>query len=305
MIIPYRVDVPFNHRPVMNWLVVTGVIFVFFLQLSAISDPVASKKIYSFVLDGWGIRGLFGHMWLHAGFLHLIGNLIFLWLFGNAICSKLGNILYLPVYVGLGLISAISYLILDGRTMIGASGAIFGIVGMYLVFFPENSVSFMYFLFFPPFCIFRPLFFSISGYWLIILWFVLNIFGIVSGSEGVAYIAHIGGFLGGFGLAILMLKMKWIGLERDERSIFDILSPKKTNVPDMSREELEFWRRELKKKEKRKIHTVTPVEKPGTSTSKYIHFSCSCGQRIQVAKEYAGKIGRCPKCSKRIKIPEM
>ena len=99
MVIPYRVDVPFNHRPVMNWLLVTSVIFVFFLQLSAISDPVASKRIYSFVLDGWGIRGLFGHMWLHAGFLHLIGNMIFLWIFGNAVCSKLGNILYLPVYI--------------------------------------------------------------------------------------------------------------------------------------------------------------------------------------------------------------
>ena len=67
MVIPYRVDVPFNHRPVMNWLLVTSVIFVFFVQLSAIADPVASKRIYSFVLDGWGIRGLFGHMWLHAG----------------------------------------------------------------------------------------------------------------------------------------------------------------------------------------------------------------------------------------------
>ena len=243
MVIPYRVDVPFNHRPVMNWLLVTSVIFVFFVQLSAIADPVASKKIYSFVLDGWGIRGLFGHMWLHAGLLHLIGNLIFLWIFGNAVCSKLGNVLYLPVYVGLGLIAAMSHQILVGGSAIGASGAINGIVGMYLVFFPENTIS-CFFLFF-----FRPIFFSLSGYWLILLWFAFDLFGAVSGSEGVAYVAHIGGFLGGFGLAILMLKMKWIGMERDERSIFDILLPKKSNVPDVSREELEFWRRELKKKE--------------------------------------------------------
>ena len=298
MVIPYRVDVPFNHRPVMNWLLVTLVIFVFFLQLSAISDPVTSKRIYSFVLDGWGIRGLFGHMWLHAGFLHLIGNMIFLWIFGNAVCSKLGNILYLPVYIGLGLIATMSHLVLDGDRAIGASGAINGIVGMYLVFFPENTIS-CFFLFF-----FRPFFFSLSGYWLILLWFAFDLLGAFSGSGHVAYKAHVGGFLGGVGLAVLMLKMKWIGMERDERSVFDLLSPKKTNVPDVSREELEFWRRELKKKEKRKIKTVTHIERPGTVTSRYIHFSCSCGQRIQVVKDYAGKIGRCPKCSKRIKIPE-
>ena len=298
MVIPYRVDVPFNHRPVMNWLLVTSVIFVFFVQLSAIADPVASKKIYSFVLEGWGIRGLFGHMWLHAGLLHLIGNLIFLWIFGNAVCSKLGNVLYLPVYVGLGLIAAMSHQILVGGSAIGASGAINGIVGMYLVFFPENTIS-CFFLFF-----FRPIFFSLSGYWLILLWFAFDLFGVVSGSEGVAYVAHIGGFLGGLGLAVLMLKMKWIGMERDERSIFDMLSPKKSNVPDVSREELEYWRRELKKKEKRKVKNITPIERPRTTESKFIHFSCSCGQRIQVGREYAGKIGRCPKCSKRIKIPE-
>jgi membrane associated rhomboid family serine protease len=298
MIIPYRVDVPFNHRPVMNWIVVAGVIFVFFLQLSAISEPFASKKINSFVLDGWNFRGLFGHMWLHADFFHLIGNLIFLWIFGNAICSKLGNVLYLPVYIALGLIAAMSHLVLDGDRAVGASGAINGIVGMYLVFFPENTIS-CFFLFF-----FRPIFFSLSGYWLIILWFAFDLFGAFSGSGHVAYIAHIGGFLGGFGLAILMLKMKWISMERDEKSIFDIFSPKKSNIPDVSREELEFWRREFKKKEKRKIKTVKPVERSRATTGTFIHFSCSCGQKIQVSREYAGKIGRCPKCSNRVNIPE-
>ncbi len=139
MFIPYRVDVPFNHRPVMNWLVVTGVIVVFVLQLQA--SGATQEALYSFVLDGWGIKGLFGYMWLHGGILHLIGNLIFLWLFGNAVCSKIGNVFYLPVYVGLGLIAATSHLIFSDGRAVGASGAINGIVGMYLVFFPENSMS--------------------------------------------------------------------------------------------------------------------------------------------------------------------
>ena len=51
----------------MNWLVVAGVIVAFFFQVLALADPTSLEKMNSFVLDGWGIRGLFGHMWLHAG----------------------------------------------------------------------------------------------------------------------------------------------------------------------------------------------------------------------------------------------
>jgi membrane associated rhomboid family serine protease len=318
MVIPYRVDVPFNHRPVMNWLVFTGVIVVFFFQVPAFVDHVAQERMRTFVLDGWGLKGLFGHMWLHAGILHLVGNLIFLWIFGNAVCSKLGNVLYLPVYVGLDLIAAASHLILVGGTAIGASGAINGIVGMYLVFFPENTISCFFFFFF------RPIFLSVSGYWLILFWFAFDLFGAVSGSGHVAYVAHVGGFLGGLGLAILMLKKKWIVMEKVERSIFEMLRPKPKNIPDISREELEFWRRELKKSsmpkvlQREKTRIIKSSIKSETANSKparkvevpgraggFIHFDCSCDQKIQVGREYAGKTGRCPKCSKQVKIPEV
>lgn len=104
MFIPYRVDVPFNHRPVVNWILVISITVAFFFQIQA-----SEITIRSFVLDGWNIHGLFGHMWLHGGLLHLLGNLLFLWLFGNAICSKIGNVFYLPVYIGLGLIAAVCY----------------------------------------------------------------------------------------------------------------------------------------------------------------------------------------------------
>ncbi|MHC4158525.1 MAG: rhomboid family intramembrane serine protease, partial [Planctomycetota bacterium] len=172
MFIPYKVDVPFDNQPVMNWLVFVGVILAFVLQVAAVVEEVggeftaveqaeeekgAEGGIGRFILDGWKVTGLFGHMWLHGGLVHLIGNLIFLWLFGNAVCSKIGNIVYLPVYVLLGLVAAVSHLIFIGGPMIGASGAINGIVGMYLVFFPENSISCLFVLYFHPV--------SVSGYW--------------------------------------------------------------------------------------------------------------------------------------------
>jgi len=293
MFIPYSVDVPFNHRPVMNWLITAALVLIFAAEITG-----ARTTIDRFVLDGWGLTGLFGHMWLHAGIIHLIGNLIFLWLFGNAVCSKIGNLLYLPVYVGLGLIAGISHLIFSSGSVVGASGAINGIVGMYLVFFPENSISCFFFLFF------RPVTFSVSGYWMILLWFAFDILGAASGSRGVAYVAHVGGFAAGFSLAVLMLKMGWIVMERDEKSLLQMLSTRKKRVPDGFRPGPAPWqpRREQAHNEM-EVRRPTPKE-PAKPTNAYIRFNCRCGQRIKVARAHAGQIGRCPKCRVPIKIPE-
>jgi hypothetical protein len=62
-------------------------------------------EIRPYMLDGLTLKGLFGHMWLHGGILHLLGNMLFLWVFGNAICAKIGNLRYIPVYISMGLIA--------------------------------------------------------------------------------------------------------------------------------------------------------------------------------------------------------
>ena len=88
----------------MNWIVVALVILIFAIQIVEINQmSVVEFKENSittqYLLDGLSIKGLFGHMWLHGGLWHFIGNMIFLWLFGNAVCSKIGNLYYLPVYI--------------------------------------------------------------------------------------------------------------------------------------------------------------------------------------------------------------
>jgi membrane associated rhomboid family serine protease len=238
ILFPYRVDVPFNYRPVVNWVVVAAVILIFALQIAEIgqyasrrasSEEYAEKSMtMRYALKGWGIKGLLGHMWLHAGLLHLIGNLIFLWLFGNAVCSKIGNFYFLPVYIGLGLAAAISHLLFFDAPAMGASGAINGLVGMYLVFFPENSISCFFCWFFLPQ---RPVWFSVRSFWMILLWFAFDILGAIRGGGGVAYLAHIGGFAAGFGLAILMLKTNVIVMESDEKSILELLGLEKKVNP--------------------------------------------------------------------------
>ncbi|MHC4680526.1 MAG: rhomboid family intramembrane serine protease [Planctomycetota bacterium] len=306
MFIPYAVDVPFDHRPVLNWLISAALVLAFVMQIAAVLGQVdqglslqdaAQKTMGQFVLDGWGVSGLFGHMWLHAGILHLVGNLIFLWLFGNAVCSKIGNLLYLPVYAGLGLIAGISHLIFSGGPVVGASGAINGIVGMYLVFFPENSISCFFWLFY------RPITFSVSGCWMILLWFAFDIWGAMSGGQGVAFVAHIGGFIAGFALAVLMLKMGWVAMQRDEKSLLQMLSMTKRTAsggsggsPAPSLQRREQARSEV-------VERLPVPKEPARPKDTYIRFSCRCGQRMKAPRAQAGQIGRCPKCKTPIKIP--
>lgn len=311
ILFPYRVDVPFNYRPVVNWLVITVVILIFALQIWELNQYIgrrASLKEYTeksitgqYMLKGWGIKGLLGHMWLHGGPLHLIGNLIFLWLFGNAVCSKIGNLYYLPVYIGLGLVAAVSHLLFFDVPAVGASGAINGLVGMYLVFFPENSIScFFCWIFLPQ----RPVWFSVRSFWMILLWFAFDILGAIYGGGGVAYLAHIGGFVAGFGLAILMLKTKVAVMEKYEKSILELLGLEKKDKPTGRRKDFARRQQEWESKQSEEAEPETTTFEPEEAPEQFIHFKCRCGQRIKISSQYASRIGRCPKCSARLRIPE-
>ncbi len=295
----------------MNWLIVTAVIVVFSCQVAELvkysnlprgTERYVEESItIQYSLNGWGIKGLLGSMWLHAGILHVAENLLYLWLFGNAICSKLGNLRYLPVYVGLGVVAGISHLLFSEGRAVGASGAISGLIGMYLVFFPENSIScFFCWIFLPQ----RPVWFSVRSFWMILLWFAINIFGAVYGSEGVGYLAHIGGFVAGVALAFLLLKTGKIIFERHERSMLDLLGlgGKKArttrSIGDRAR-----WQHKWEVQEHTKALQKTSPAEAEETPEEFIRFKCNCGQPIKVSDRHAGKTGRCPKCNRQVKIP--
>ena len=355
MFIPYEVDAPFDHRPVVNWLVILGIILVFVLQVATsekqvaekskkgietpleevlrvptVENEVATKQVEKkqavtgpmarFALNGWGI-GLFTYIWLHGGILkgtvRLIGNLIFLWPFGNAVCAKLGNKLYLLVYLGFGLLAGVTHLLLGVGPAIGACGVISGIVGIYIVLFPEDTISCFFLL---P----RPMAVSISGYWVVALWFVFDLLEAGLGGPGTTYCAHILCVGAGFGLAVLMLKKKWLVMESDEKSLLQMLSRKE-------KEDLSFVA-SAKKEEKGKVEggkkggkeekkdleavekhpeivdktkaepkkTVPEAEKPEDD---FVRFRCECGHRIKLHRKDAGKTGRCPKCLRWVEAP--
>lgn len=341
LLIPWKVDVPQDRWPVANYLIIAVCVGVFvlvaymFQQMYAeraedggervpIVAPGAPELIEPYVLDGFSVRGLFGHIWLHAGLLHLLGNMFFLWVFGNAVCAKLGNIVYLPVYLLLGALAGLAHLAFQGGAAVGASGAINGVVGMYLAFFPQNDVSCIFILWLFPIMI-RPYVraFTISGFWVILFWLAFDIWGMVRGGGRVAYFAHGGGFAAGFLFALLMLKMRWVVMDRWEKSILQILAERKQPVQEEYRGDLGLYgtlakgleaeekaavtvrekRTAAPVKEKERRVKVPPAEPVERGKDEFVRFVCVCGKRVKVPRAHAGKVGRCPGCGKRVRVP--
>lgn len=224
LLVPYRVDVLFPRMPWANWLLMGLCILVHLA-----SRFVPEEVLEAFVLDGWLPLGIVGHMFLHADISHLVGNMMFLWVFGNACCARIGNGTYLVVYFLCGLMAAVTHLLIDGDPAIGASGAINGVVGLYLALYPRNEIwcAFLIIVKFGTF--------ELSGYWLILLWFVMDIFGAITGGDRIAYWAHLGGFLSGVGCGFLLLWFRRVIFDRaDLPHLFESLLPslfKEPSVP--------------------------------------------------------------------------
>jgi membrane associated rhomboid family serine protease len=218
LLLPYHIDVPMRCRPWMNWVLI-GVTVLFYPL--CVSGGRFTDLGESLVL-GRGSLGWLGHVLIHADLVHLLGNMLFLWVFGNAVCAKVGNLAYPFVYFGLGLAAGVVAQMIDSRPAVGASGAINGIVGMFVVWYLLNEISCWYaFWFFAP-----PVTgtFSVGSFWIIFLWLAFDIYGAVRGGGNVGYVAHLAGFAGGFGLAIVLLKSGLVEMDRGERSLLQALS---------------------------------------------------------------------------------
>ncbi len=222
VVAPYRTDVLFPRFPLMNIIFMVITIAMFFGLLFEVIEDV--EKL---ILFDWGLSGMIGHMFVHFSFWHLFGNMAFLWVFGNAICTKMSGLGYGLLYIGGGLVAAATHLIFSGEPAIGASGAINCIVGFYLVVYPLNAISFFYLIlwFLPP--IGKCGQFAIPGFLVIILFFVFDIVGVARGGGGVAYWAHIGGFLFGVVSGLIVVAAGKITLtQHDHRTLCDILTGK-------------------------------------------------------------------------------
>lgn len=213
--IPYKDDNPTAHFPVITILLIVVNTLVFLYQISSNTDSRAIVYSYGVIPynllhgnEGIGIPiaiNIFTSMFLHGGILHLAGNMLYLWIFGNNIEDKLGIFRFIIFYLLCGVIATYTHALTDPSSripMIGASGAISGILGAYLVLFPRARIHTLIFFGFFIQVIKIPAIIVI-GFWIVIQF--MN--GILSkgiyGGGGVAWFAHIGGFLAG----IILIKL--------------------------------------------------------------------------------------------------
>jgi membrane associated rhomboid family serine protease len=143
-------------------------------------------------------------MFLHGGFMHLFGNMLFLWIYGDNVERRLGAIGYLAAYLGTGIAATLAHALVFRSSevpLVGASGAISGVLGFYFVFFPRNVVRMLVFL--PPFLmqVFQIPARLVLGMYLLVDNLLPFLF---AGEGGVAHGAHIGGFIAGAAVALAM-----------------------------------------------------------------------------------------------------
>lgn len=164
--------------------------------------------VHGFKPGAPAVTNLFSSMFLHGGFLHLAGNMLFLWIYGDNVEHRMGRLPYLLAYLGTGAVATLTYGAFAGDSLVplvGASGAISGVLGFYFLWFPRNRVK-----------VFVALFPFLMNVVLVPARIVLGIFVVVDnilpmlGSSGgnVAHGAHLGGFVAGLGAAALLGRLQ-------------------------------------------------------------------------------------------------
>ena len=214
--IPLKDDNPTIHFPFITISLISLNIIIFILQFTYPGG--IGKLAFSYgaipaaILTMESVQPIhpaltvFTSMFMHGGLFHIAGNMLYLWIFGNNIEDKLGPIRFIIFYLFCGIIAAYSHAITEPSSnipMIGASGAVSGILGAYVLLFPKAKVHTLIFLGFFIQVVRIPALFVI-GFWAIIQ--LINV--IIIGTAGVAWFAHIGGFLIGILAIKLFLKIR-------------------------------------------------------------------------------------------------
>jgi len=219
--IPISDELPSRRIPAVTWALIAAnvVIFLFQLTLGSRVDQLymALGTVPAYITDPFNhplaFVTLFTSMFLHGGWAHLFGNMLYLWIFGDNVEDIFGHAGYLLFYLAAGAIAGLAQVAVAPSSMvpgIGASGAIAGVLGVYLVLFPRAPVRVLI----PAFYFWRIA--RLPALIVLGFWFVLQLFnGALSlgagnfATGGVAWFAHLGGFVAG--LAGGLLSRAWIG----------------------------------------------------------------------------------------------
>jgi len=213
--IPLKDDNPTSNKPVVTYFLIGLCVLIFLLQISSQSYRTG-QLFYSYGLIPSVLMGnkqlpldlhiipayltIFTSMFMHGGFMHLIGNMLYMWIFADNIEDNLGPGKFLIFYIVAGVGAAMTQVFMDVQSqvpMVGASGAIGGVLGAYLINHPNSKVLVLI-----PFGFFSQLI-KIKALYVLGFWFILQF---ISSGGGVAYAAHVGGFISGIILILFFNK---------------------------------------------------------------------------------------------------
>jgi len=220
-VIPLKDDVPVSRAPIVTVAIISANAMVFLWQVLVVGLPVSVEIAGTIPYEILTLRDirptdlvpppltLLTSMFLHGGFMHIAGNMLFLWIFGNNVEDVLGRARFLLFYLACGLVAALAQVSVSAMgadreallvPMVGASGAIAGVLAAYMVVFPRARVLTLVPIFFFIRLIYVPAAFFIG------LWFAIQLLNAFLGSEtsGVAFAAHVGGFVAGWVLVKLL-----------------------------------------------------------------------------------------------------
>src|SRR6187401_911966 len=212
--IPLSDVIPSRTKPVVTvgLIVVNAVVFLYQLMLP---EPALQVFVGSYALiPAWfSVPALFTSQFLHGGWMHVISNMLYLWIFGDNVEDRLGHIPFLIFYLGAGAVAALLQTLFNPFSsvpMLGASGAIAGVMGAYFVLYPQSRVLTLIFLFIFVDIVEIPAIFFLGIWFLMQLLDGVGSLGIGSAAGGVAFWAHVGGFVVGaaFGLVLRVRGVK-------------------------------------------------------------------------------------------------
>jgi len=213
--IPIGSDYQMRRVPVVNYALVAVNVLIYLMgyhteteqsyarlhHMQLLLNPV-SPQLYQF----------FTSVFLHGDLMHLAGNMIFLWVFGNAINDRFGHVGYAAFYLAGGVLAGLGHMMFSTAPVLGASGAISAVTGAYLVLFPLVRLKLLFW-----FYIITIL--HVSSMYFLLFCFIKDAFLSLGGAAGVAYEAHISGYIFGIGVATLLLATKIL-----PRNSFDLLN---------------------------------------------------------------------------------
>ncbi len=222
--IPLRDANPTRRTPVVTLALIMACFAVFAIELS-VTATGGDEGLFEFFVE-WGavpiaittainagdwaseaVRGIFGSLFLHGGWLHLLGNMLFLWIFGNNVEDRLGRPLFFAFYIAGGVAAALTQVLIDPASdipLVGASGAIAACLGAYLILYPRARITSIVFLG----IIYQLL--DVPAVVMLGYWFILQLidgFASLGGGNaqgGVAFFAHIGGFVMGMIVGLII-----------------------------------------------------------------------------------------------------